>query len=383
MAEPASAAFAAELAAALHAGHSWDEIADRVGQPVRAFRRVWRPKVRRRILERVGPADPPHGSWERAGGGRRRHGGCYADGRLCDPCLGAIGGYQARRRAEDAGRVRLPVDPDTVELLAKRLHAGDTWVQLAAQAGVTVGFYQRVYRPLVQARCLELVSRDDSPGPGEPGHGTYWRYADARWACRCEPCRYAVVVYARQRTLGRRRGPAYVDAVPARAHVLRLSAQGVGWKQVARQAGVSNGAVTKLLYGDHRRGPSRRIRAGTEARLLAVRPAVARLGGQRVPAQPTHALVAVLVANGWTKRAISAAIGQDGRALQLGREYVTVRNAAAVRELWETWPHPPAWARRRSRWDAPGSGPVGERHLERPGLSPAPGAHQLETQEGA
>jgi hypothetical protein len=110
MAEPALTGelhFVPELAAALHDGCSGEEMVSRLGQPMRAFRRTWRPSVRQHILELLGPADPPHGSWERASGGCRRHGSCYPDGRLCDPCLGAQADYQARRRAENAGRAWL------------------------------------------------------------------------------------------------------------------------------------------------------------------------------------------------------------------------------------------------------------------------------------
>lgn len=53
----------------------------------------------------------------------------------------------------------------------------------------------------------------------------------------------------------------------------------------------------------------------------------------RIPAGPTWELVERLRTAGWTKARISAEIGQDGRALQLGRDYITARHARAIANL--------------------------------------------------
>jgi hypothetical protein len=66
----------------------------------------------------------------------------------------------------------------------------------------------------------------------------------------------------------------YVDAEPARQHVLALRASGMGPKRIAEVSGVPHGSLAKLIYGDKKRGtaPSKRIRPETEAKLLAVGP---------------------------------------------------------------------------------------------------------------
>lgn len=172
-------------------------------------------------------------------------------------------------------------------------------------------------------------------------HGTYACYSfgpepggDTSKGCRCDPCRAAVRDYERERR--RRAEPAYVSATPAREHVAWLSTQGVGLKQVAKMAGVSHGSLWKLVYGkrhaDGSQVPSKRIRPEAAAAILAVTPS-AGAGGSRVPAGPVWADVQSLLARGWTKSKISAAIGQNGRGLQLGAELVTRRNAAAIRAL--------------------------------------------------
>lgn len=162
--------------------------------------------------------------------------------------------------------------------------------------------------------------------------------------CRCEPCRAANRDYERERA--RRVAPAYVDATEARQHIVWLNNHGLGVKTIATAAGISHGAISKLIYGDYVRGrpPSKRIRKATQDAILTVRPADAA-DGAKVPAGPVLADVAELVRRGWSKAAIARAIG-DGNAvsLQLGKDLVMARNARAIRALLDA-PVPP----RRSR----------------------------------
>jgi len=154
---------------------------------------------------------------------------------------------------------------------------------------------------------------------------------DTANGCRCDDCRRAVAEYERERS--RRVVPAYVGADRARQHMRFLSDNGVGLKQVAKRSGVSHGALWGLMYGKpDRGGPSKRIRRETEEKILAVMPAD-RADGALVDAGPTWANVQTLLERGWTKAAISAAIGQGGRALQLGQRYVTASRARAVESL--------------------------------------------------
>lgn len=160
--------------------------------------------------------------------------------------------------------------------------------------------------------------------------------------CRCDECRAANNAYERERR--RRTTPPYVGANEVRRHVEFLNANGVGLKTIAKRSGVAHGTLWKLVYGVPGRGPSKRCRRETRDRILAVSPADVADGG-KVPAGPTWQSVETLLARGWTKAGIGRAIGQDGRALQLGTEFVSGRNARAVAALLDQ-PVPA----RSSRW---------------------------------
>lgn len=128
----------------------------------------------------------------------------------------------------------------------------------------------------------------------------------------------------------------YVDAEPARAHLARLSQAGVGLKRVAWLSGVSNGSLTKIVYGQPSRGrpPSRRVRPDTLARILAVTVPEPR-GGQRVAAGPTWRLVDELMAAGYSRSWLARALGSEAALprLQLGRDTVRASTARAVEDL--------------------------------------------------
>ncbi|MEU4391628.1 hypothetical protein [Kribbella sp. NPDC023855] len=100
-------------------------------------------------------------------------------------------------------------------------------------------------------------------------HGTRACYVHDK--CRCYPCGAANSDYAanlnRQRVYGRSN---LVDAEPARLHVKKLQAGGMGWRQVAKRAEVSGSGVYALLHDKRGRGPTKRLRKETAERLLAV-----------------------------------------------------------------------------------------------------------------
>lgn len=183
-------------------------------------------------------------------------------------------------------------------------------------------------------------------------HGTYACYA---WGpepgcipgrgCRCDECREAVRLYmAAKRQRDRNGQLAYVDATEARQHLDALRSAGVGLKTIARRSGVPHGSLSKLMYGQGGRGPSKRIRHDTAQKLLAVKVTDAADGAQ-TDAAKTWRTIAELQRRGWTKTAIAKAIGQSGPGLQLGRRYVTHGNARAIAALLDA-PVPP----RRTRW---------------------------------
>lgn len=173
--------------------------------------------------------------------------------------------------------------------------------------------------------------------------GTYTKYVVE--GCRCDPCRAANRDYARARKL--RPAPPYVAADDVRRHIRYLSDNGVGLKRVAAIAGVSHGAVSKIVYGDPARGqaPTKRVRPATRDRILAVT-IHDTADGSKQPAGLTLDHVAELVRRGWTRAAIGRHVhGPDANALQLGDEFVTAGHARIIAGLLDL-PVP----ERQSRW---------------------------------
>lgn len=148
--------------------------------------------------------------------------------------------------------------------------------------------------------------------------------------CRCGPCTDARRQY--DKTQRRREAPAYVAAGPVREHIAFLSTEGLGWKTVAHAAGLHPSVVWKIVYGPADRGPSKRVRHATAEKILAVTPADGA-DGSRIDAGPSWKIIRGLLAAGWTKAAISRAIGQDGKSLQLGTGQITRGNARAIAAL--------------------------------------------------
>lgn len=204
-------------------------------------------------------------------------------------------------------------------------------------------------------RAAAVAARKASSGEKRPchhknvrhEHGT--RNAYVLDKCRCRPCRDATAAYHRdvERQKAYQRWEPYVDAEPARAHVLDLMRQGMGWKRICAAAGVSNGGMTKLLYGKRRpdgsRTPSKRIRPETADRLLAVRLDLA--DGSTVPAIGAQRRIQGLVAIGWSQAKLAKRLGWTGANLGQvvhQRDTVTVETHRAIvalyEALWNTMP---------------------------------------------
>jgi transcriptional regulator with XRE-family HTH domain len=130
-----------------------------------------------------------------------------------------------------------------------------------------------------------------------------------------------------------------VDAEAARGHIQALSAAGVGWKRVAELAGVSTGAMSKLLYGGPGgRPPSQRIRPQTAAAILAVRPSAHAIApGTLVGGTGTRRRVQALVARGWSQARLAGQLGLTGSnfAAMMRRDQVTAGTARAVRDMYD------------------------------------------------
>jgi hypothetical protein len=177
-------------------------------------------------------------------------------------------------------------------------------------------------------------------------HG-YARYKLDR--CRCYTCGWAVAQYNDQREHAIRRGTwqPWVDAAPAREHVLQLKACGFGDRRIAELAGLNRKRVRALLFGRPERGtpPPEQIRPATAIALLSVDATFDNLPDSTViDATGTVRRLRALVAAGWPQARIAARLGvtPGNFCAVIRRDRTLVRRARAVRalydELWTTDP---------------------------------------------
>lgn len=177
--------------------------------------------------------------------------------------------------------------------------------------------------------------------------------------CRCDPCTEAARVYGnhRARQIAYGRWEPYVDAEPARQHVLALRAAGLGPVTLARLSGVPHGALAKLVYGDRQRGqaPSKRIRHKTAERILAVQATIDTLAdGAPVDSIGTQRRAQALCAIGYSLSDQARRLGYPVSAYHrsmLRAERVTAGRARAVRDLYDELAMTPGPSR-RARLDA-------------------------------
>lgn len=179
-----------------------------------------------------------------------------------------------------------------------------------------------------------LAAVDRTPQPchhkqANHQHGTRACYVLDK--CRCEPCSKAnsTAETQRERLKAYGRYHKYVDAYPVRLHLAELAAYGVGAKTVAKLSGVSNGAITKILYGTYAttntgksagrngvgefvRGPARRVLRRTAERIYEIEPIPANLppnvtDHERTPLARLH--LRALVALGWSMSKLGSRLG--------------------------------------------------------------------------
>lgn len=183
--------------------------------------------------------------------------------------------------------------------------------------------------------------------------------------CRCDGCTNGHRLYEKRRRHAMSRPDElwlpYVPAGPARRHVKQLMAQGVGPKTIADMSGVPHGAISKLIYGNYKgRGPSKRIRPETEAKLLAVTVDQADRA-QKIDATRTWELLDDLIARGYPKAWLAKRITKNPNAtgLQIRKTTVrasTARRVEALHRLLGDRPGPGRknpWDTRRARGDQP------------------------------
>lgn len=158
--------------------------------------------------------------------------------------------------------------------------------------------------------------------------------------CRCYTCARAVSEYnaERERLIAYGRWQPYVDAGPVRDHVRLLMSAGIGRRTIVRAAGVSEGGLSKLLYGTAGGAPSIRVRPETAERLLSLKPSLDLVAdGTPIDATGTRRRLQALVAIGWPQAALAARLrwtpANFHRMLHAPR--VSARTARAARALYD------------------------------------------------
>ncbi len=202
----------------------------------------------------------------------------------------------------------------------------------------------------------------------DPAHGTRSRYV---LGCRCDDCRRARADAARVREARAREAVTHiplnpggqcpgiegdpcpngtrlranslgvcwhcanraswdglVDAAPVRAHMRKLSAQGVGYKSAAAAADVGKTTLFEVMTGE-----KTRMRKQAADRVLAVT-ADAVADYALVPAGETNRLLRELADEYLTKGRLALELGYAQPALQIGtRKRVRAKTAHRVRKL--------------------------------------------------
>jgi len=181
-----------------------------------------------------------------------------------------------------------------------------------------------------------------------PAHGTLSRYH--RHGCRCPHCREAARLYAARvaRLTAYGQWRPFADADPVREHLAVLAEFGIGALRAARLAGVSPGAVQRLLWPQKGRPVSQRIRTQTAQKLLAVRPTLANCAPLAViHAAGTRRRLQALTARGFPAAHLAPRLGLAPSHLCMimrpgysGRVQVATARAVAALydQLWDADP---------------------------------------------
>lgn len=174
----------------------------------------------------------------------------------------------------------------------------------------------------------------------------------------------------RHRMIAYGRWQPYVDAEPVRDHVRQLMSDGLSRRRIAALADVTNTTVIRLLYGQGKKPPSRKIRTESAQALLEIRSRLEILGPTaRIDATGTRRRLQALVALGWSRTKLAEALGghRDVVSRYMLRDQVTVATARAVRSLYDRmWDTAPP---EHDRWDASAAA-YARRTAERRGWAP-------------
>ncbi|MGI0521806.1 hypothetical protein ABY45_14620 [Microbacterium maritypicum] len=176
--------------------------------------------------------------------------------------------------------------------------------------------------------------------------------------CRCTSC----VEHRAATDMQRAKLKAYgrfdtglVDAEPVREHLLMLGEFGLGYKRVARIAGVGITPVRNVIWGRQDPGPRKgeipkRIKRENAEKILAVKPDVSLLAaGASIPSRGAHRRLQALVARGWSQSKLAERLGIDrgnfGVMMQRARVSVALHRQVEklFEDLWDQLPPRTAW----------------------------------------
>jgi DNA-binding Xre family transcriptional regulator len=169
---------------------------------------------------------------------------------------------------------------------------------------------------------------------------TYWGGRKAG----CPACTRASRRYNKQQAHRRAtRGPAYIDATPAREHLIALNRAGGGadigtwwFLEPAKTLGLSATQLRRIASGD-----IRRVWPKTLDAILSLSLDDYDTAGRLRDRLGYEGLVAALLDKGWTKSAIAKALGAQTPYLQRGKgEKVNIDTLRALRKLLAA-PRPP------------------------------------------
>lgn len=157
-------------------------------------------------------------------------------------------------------------------------------------------------------------------------HGTRMRYLGG---CRCVDCRKANSLYSveREKAVREGRGNPIVDAAPARAHIIKLSKKGVGFRSVAKRAGISKTIVAAIKSGDRPR-----IRRQTLELILSITPDM-KAPSSLIPADRTWRLINELLEEGYTRQFLAQQLGCACGQLQISKHRIKVSTAKRIEDL--------------------------------------------------
>lgn len=170
-------------------------------------------------------------------------------------------------------------------------------------------------------------------------HGTRAAYVKDR--CRCRPCTRANTAESRtshrERTYGR--WEPYVDATPAREHILTLRAAGFGLRRIAQLADVSTTTLRAMIdTSTDGRPPRDKIRPDTAKAILLIEIEPAdRAGYSTVDLTGTRHRLQALIAIGWSLPQLAAHLDRTPAHLArtMGGVRVTIRTAEQVYALYD------------------------------------------------